>query len=306
MAVFYDITEYAASREGTAVALGFFDGVHLGHRAVLAGCAGEQGGLRSVALTFRESPAAALGRGRPPMLTDNERKASLISALGVEDVIFADFGAVKDLSAEAFVKEILRDKLNARAVYCGFNYRFGKNGGGDTAALRELARACGMTVKISEPVYLDGEQVSSTRIREYIADGEIGRANAMLGYPYGIAGKIADGNHIGTTMGFPTVNIPIGAGTAAPRRGVYASRITIDGQRYRGATNIGVHPTVGESESPLCETFILDYHGGSLYGKDVVCELMRFIRPERRFDSIGALTEQVKADCERIKHMGVL
>ncbi len=303
MAIYYSTEEYPADGRGTAVALGFFDGVHRGHRAVLGACAQGKGEMRCAALTFRESPAKTLGRECPPMLTDNVRKAALMGTLGVEDVIFADFSKMKDVSAARFVGDILSEQLNAKKVYCGFNYRFGRSGEGDTAALKRLCEERGIEVNVSEPVYVGGEQVSSTRVRGLLLNGEIEKANELLGYRYAVAGGIDSGNHIGTEMGFPTVNIPIAEGMAAPRFGVYASCIRIDGAAYRGATNIGVHPTVGENERPLCETFILDYHGESLYGKNAVCELVRFVRAEKRFGSLAELTAQVKKDCGVIAGM---
>lgn len=305
MTVYHRIEEYRPTERGACVALGFFDGVHLGHRAVIGGCVSGKGDLPCVVLTFAESPAAVLGRPVPPLLTDNAQKAALLEELGADAVIFADFNAIRELSAGDFVQRILRDKLNARRVYCGFNYRFGRSGSGDTEALRRLCGVEGIAVHVSEPVYVGDQTVSSTRVRALLRDGDLESANALLGYRYRIGGDIGSGNHIGSAMGFPTVNIPIGEGMAAPRFGVYASRLLIDGAVYRGATNIGVHPTVGENARPLCETFLLDFEGGDLYGRSAVCEPLRFIRPERRFDSLKELTVQVRQDCESIQKLNL-
>ena len=299
MAVYYDLAEYPTKSRGTAVALGFFDGVHLGHRAVIKGCEGM--GLDTVALTFDKNPAGVLGRNDPPKLTDNLRKAELLSEIGADDIIFADFESIKDMSAEDFVTEILCKKLNARAVSCGYNYRFGKGGSGDTALLMRLCGKFGIKVNVIDAVTLNGEKISSSRIRELIAGGDTEKASHMLGYPYSIMGDISSGNHIGRMMGFPTVNIPIGEGMVVPRYGVYASKVMIDGVGYIGATNIGVHPTAGINDKPLCETFIIDFGGGDLYGKYAVCELYDHIRPEKRFSSLDELQEQISRDCEKIK-----
>ena len=301
MKIYDNLEEYQPQETGAYVALGFFDGVHLGHRAVIEGCVADSGGHESVVLTFRESPAKALGRTAPPLLSDNARKAELMEELGVDALIFADFHALKDMPPAVFVQKVLAEKLNAERVYCGFNYRFGRNGAGDIAALEKLCDEKGITVCVRQPVVLDGEQVSSSRIRELIAIGAIDRANRLLGSRWAIEGRIESGNHIGTGMGFPTVNLPIPDGTAVPLFGVYASDIVIDGARYRGATNIGVHPTVGENDKPLCETFLLDFGEGDLYDKRVRCELKAFIRPERRFNSVEELTEQIRLDCEKCK-----
>lgn len=304
MKVYNSFDEYQPNNSGACVALGFFDGVHLGHRAVIGSCAAEKGGLRCTVLTFQESPAKLLRKSVPPMLTSNERKAELIAQLGADEVIFADFNAVMEMSPADFVTDILCSKLNAKKVYCGFNYRFGFGGAGATAMLKELCAEHGIDVIVKEPIFCDKEQVSSSLIRACISDGEIEKANRLLGYRYAVEGNIGSGNHIGTAMGFPTVNIPIGEGLTVPRFGVYASALTIDGACYRGATNIGVHPTVGAEEVPLCETFLLDYDGGELYGKKAVCELLAFIREERRFDSQEELIAQIQKDCETIKNIG--
>ena len=301
MKIYHSLEEYQPQKAGAYIALGFFDGVHLGHRAVIESCAADSGENMSVVLTFRESPAKALGRIAPPLLSDNARKARLMEELGVDELIFADFHAVKDMAPAEFVQKALAEKLNAKRVYCGFNYRFGRRGAGDIAALEKLCGERGIAVCVKEPVILDGEQVSSSLIRELIANGAIERANRLLGCRYAIEGRIERGNHLGAGMGFPTVNLPIPDGTAVPRFGVYASDVVIDGAQYRGATNIGVHPTVGENDKPLCETFLLDFDGEELYGKRVRCELKAFIRPERRFNSAEELTEQIRMDCEKCK-----
>ena len=301
MKIFYSIEEYAAKGYRSRVALGYFDGVHAGHRAVVEACRCHNTGEKAVVLTFRESPAAALGFAAPPALTDNARKAELLEQAGADAVIFADFGALRELSPADFVRRVLVEQLRAAAVSCGYNYRFGSKGAGDTALLTELCAAEGIAIHVAEPVFRDGEAVSSTRIRELLSSGELRRANRMLGYAYAIGGDVGSGNRIGTTLGFPTLNIPIGEGLCVPRYGVYAARVTVDGASYRGATNIGVHPTVEIIERPLCETFLIDYAGGDLYGAHAVCELLDFIRPERRFDSPAALREQVMRDIERVK-----
>lgn len=303
MAIYHGLSEYNAPENGTSVALGFFDGVHMGHRAVIEAAAETQ--LPCVVLTFGENPLRMLGKDCPPTLTDNPRKAQLMTAAGADDVIFAEFLQLKDMSPEDFVKNILVGKLNAKRVVCGFNYRFGSRGAGDTDMLTNLCAEYDIDVIVCDPVSVGAEQVSSSRIRELIASGDIRGANTMLGYRYSISGDIGGGNRIGSVLGFPTVNIPIGDDTAIPRMGVYASILTVDGEQYRGATNIGVHPTVGASDSPICETFIIDFHGGDLYGSRAVCELCEFIRGERKFSSREELTAQIKLDCERIMELGI-
>lgn len=301
MKVFDSIEAYAAQHSRSRVALGYFDGIHAGHRAVIDACCREKGEDTAVVLTFRESPAAALGYPVPPALTDLDRKTGLLAQAGADAVIYADFNTLRDLSPEAFVNTILREKLGAITVACGYNYRFGKGGAGDTDTLVKLCAAVGITATVVNPVSMDGEDVSSTCIRALLGAGEIARANRMLGSPYAIGGVVRSGNHIGTGLGFPTANLPIGAGLCVPRYGVYASRVTVGGISYRGATNIGVRPTVESGGEVLCETFLIDYAGGDLYGCEALCELLEFVRPERRFSSFGELQEQVMRDIAAVK-----
>ena len=300
--IYNSIQEYQKTGYPSSVALGFFDGVHPGHRAVIDACLCDHDDIKSVVLTFSRPPAAVLGYPAPPLLTDNRQKARLMEKAGVDAVIFADFGEMKDDTPARFVSEVLCDALRAKKVCCGYNYRFGKGGSGDTQLLKQLCAEKGIAVDVCDPVYIDGVAVSSSEIRRLIADGEIAAANRMLGYPYAIRGAIDSGNHIGTAMGFPTLNLMPDGEVVLPRYGVYASRVTIGTATYLGATNIGVHPTVSESADPVCETFLLDYHGGDLYGAAATCELIDFIRPEQRFSSLEELTAQIQADCARIKN----
>lgn len=302
MRIYQSIDEFASTEyESTQVALGFFDGVHLGHRAVLEQCAHK--GSPGVALTFRESPGAALGKAAKPLLTDNEQKAALMEALGIDAVIFADFLSIRDMSAQAFVRKVLKEKLRAQKVYCGYNYRFGKGGAGDAETLKALCREQDIDVQMTDAVYVDDEAVSSTKIRELLRQGDIEKANRMLGYRYAVSGAVGSGNHIGSALGFPTVNLPIRKELVVPRYGVYASRIVIDGREYKGATNIGVHPTVKRQKTPLCETFIIDYEGGELYGEYARCEPAAFIRDERTFRDIEELRKQVTEDIKAIRRL---
>ena len=301
MEIYYDIDGFTPSQERSSVALGYFDGVHMGHRAVIESCV--RSGGDPVVLTFAQSPAAALGRDVPPALTDNARKAGLMEDIGVSAVIFADFARIKDMSAEAFVKDILSGRLRAKTVCCGYNYRFGRGGSGDTALLAELCAREGIGVNIAEPVYIGGSAVSSTAIRAMLESGDVSSANRLLGYRYSVTGAVGSGNHFGRALGFPTVNLPISEGLCVPAFGVYESRVIVGGREYIGATNIGVHPTVGASEAPLCESFILDYEGRGLYGDEIVCELVRSIRPEMRFASVDELSEQIEKDVIQIRNM---
>lgn len=303
MKVFYSLDEFAKTGYRTSAALGFFDGVHLGHRRVIENAAQNKGGLCSVVLTFSEPPAKILTGGSLPLLTRREEKQRIFESLNVDAVIFADFSMLKDMSAKDFVRVVLKEKLGAEQVFCGFNYHFGSKGAGDTDALVSLCDQYGIKAQVSEPVYYDGEVVSSTRIRRCLSEGRMDEVTAMLCRPYALFGTVLAGNHIGSDLGFPTLNFPIDPSCAAPRYGVYASQILIGEKVYAGATNIGVHPTVKETASPLCETFLLDFEGGDLYEESVMCRLIGFIRPEKKFSSLEALQKQIKNDVKNISRV---
>lgn len=289
-------TSLVPSNEPTAVALGFFDGIHAGHRAVLGGavrCKSE--GLVPAAFTFSSTPKP-LDKNR--QLTTNEEKADMLGEMGIERLYLVDFNAVRDYSPKKFVDEIIRGTLNARKVFCGFNYRFGKHGLGDTEMLTLFCAEHGIEVEVIPAVEIDGDVDSSSRIRALLKNGQVEEASRLLGYDFGLKAKSVHGNHIGSMMGTPTINLRFGANVILPRFGVYASIVTIDGKEYVGVTNIGVRPTVGEGNEPNCETWLPRYHGGDLYGKTVDVRLKKFIRPEVKFGSLEELKAAIHRDGE--------
>lgn len=287
----------------TAVALGYFDGVHLGHRAVInkmLNC--KKAGLATVVFTFEESPACVLGKKTSEELTTQSEKNEILSDLGVDFLYSVDFKEIMDYSPQRFVKEILFEKLGAKKVFCGYNYHFGKNGQGDAHALVRLCKELSIECEISDKVLHNGEAVSSTKIREYIKSGDVQRANLMLKGEFGFTSEIIHGNKLGRKMDTPTINQLMPSELVTPLFGVYATVVTIDGKKYIGATNFGVKPTVG-SNTPLCETWILDFcdTGESLYGKSADLRFKKFIREEICFSDISTLEAQIKADGENIK-----
>lgn len=304
MKVFHSLDEFEKTGYITSAALGFFDGVHLGHRAVIESAVREKSGLCSVVLTFSQPPSKTITGKPPSLLTTNEEKSAIFAALGVDAVIFADFAVLKEMSAKDFVDIVLARQLRAQKVFCGFNYHFGSGGKGDTAQLCSLCAQNKIEAKIIDSACRKGEAISSTRIRACLTQGNIKEANEMLCRSYSLSGTVSAGNHIGSTLGFPTVNFPIDPAAVVPRFGVYASEILIDGNVYTGATNIGVHPTVKENASPLCETFLLDFEGGDLYNRRITCRLTDFIRPEKRFSSLEELQAQIQQDIRTISRAG--
>ncbi len=288
-------TEYRLS-----LALGFFDGVHLGHTEVIRKAVeNSSDNVKSAVLTFKNSPFTALTGEKKELLTSNDEKFQLFEMLGIDYVFCIDFSDIKDLSAQEFVKDILCDKLQALYISTGYNYHFGKGGSADAKELRKLCQDLSVTTFTSEPVMYENEAISSTRIRECIKNGDMKSANAMLSYNFSIKGSVVKGNHIGTKISTPTINLPLDSIRIAPRFGVYASRVLIDDKVYIGATNIGTHPTVGGDEV-LCETHLLNFEDTDLYSKNVEVQPLHFIRDERKFSSIDELKSQIEKDKEEI------
>ncbi len=300
MQIYHRVSDFEKSSCKSSVALGFFDGVHIGHQNVIKKCADEKGANLSVVLTFEKSPASILEKNKKVLLTLNEQKQKIIQNIGADALIFADFSTVKDMSAEDFVKIILKEKLKAQKVYCGFNYHFGKNAGADTKSLISLCEKYDIKVHVSEKIVYKGLPVSSTRIRNSIAEGCIEDANEMLGYNFTVFGNVVSGNRIGRTLDFPTANIMMNNELIMPKLGVYASKVKIGEKAYYGATNIGIHPTVNKKDSPICETYLFSYDGFDLYNEYIECELLHFVREERKFSSLQELKLQVENDKKQI------
>lgn len=272
-----------------AAALGSFDGLHLGHRQVIGNTLSAPG-LRPAVITFQQNPSVSLQKKPVPLLTTNEQKLALLEEMGVEVVYLLPFDRIRDMEPEDFVEALYR-VCRVRALSCGFNFRFGKNGRGDAGLLKELCREKGMELSVTPPVSVAGETVSSTRIRACLEQGDVQQAGQLLGRPFGYDFEVTHGRQLGRTWGTPTINQPFPQGYVLPRFGVYASLVEVEGQKYYGVTNIGVKPTVG-SDCALSETWIPEF-SGDLYGKKVPVELLDFIRPERKFDSLDQLKNEI-------------
>ncbi len=272
-----------------AAALGSFDGLHLGHRQVIGNTLSAPG-LRPAVITFQQNPSVSLQKKPVPLLTTNEQKLALLEEMGVEVVYLLPFDRIRDMEPEDFVEALYR-VCRVRALSCGFNFRFGKNGRGDAGLLKELCREKGIELSVTPPVSVAGETVSSTRIRACLEQGDVQQAGQLLGRPFSYDFEVTHGRQLGRTWGTPTINQPFPAGYVLPRFGVYASLVEVEGQKYYGVTNIGVKPTVG-SDCALSETWIPEF-SGDLYGKKVPVELLDFIRPERKFDSLDQLKNEI-------------
>ncbi|MBO7245810.1 MAG: bifunctional riboflavin kinase/FAD synthetase [Clostridia bacterium] len=281
----------------TAVALGFFDGVHVGHKAVIENAVkySRENNIPAVVWTFLNSPKKA-----SLSITDNDERKALFEALGVDILIAFPFSEdVKGLTKDKFVNTVLKENLNAQKVFCGFNYSFGAGGKGTPEELKQLCEKQDISVEISKEISVDGETVSSTRIREYIENGFPEKASRLLGRPYSISGTVTTGKKLGRTLGFPTANVHIPENKVFPKDGVYLTVTSFEGKSLYGITNIGTNPTVDE-KIRRAENFIFDF-GEDIYGKEIEIEFLRFIRGERKFDSVELLAAQVKKDIETAK-----
>ncbi|MGI6773287.1 MAG: bifunctional riboflavin kinase/FAD synthetase [Clostridiales bacterium] len=283
----------------TAVALGSFDGLHRGHMAVIEKAVKQQNkGLLPVAVVFKEHPQMYLNGSAPPLIFSGEVKERAFKNAGIS-LYELDFGSIKNLSPEEFFETVLISELNAGFISCGYNYRFGKGGTGDTALLKALCEAKGVELFIAPRIEYGGEAISSTRIRKAILDGDIEAANIMLGRFFSYCEKVVDGDRIGRKLGTPTINQYFPENHIIPKYGVYISKVFVDGKYKRAVTNIGLRPTL-EIEVPRSETCIIDY-SGNLYGQNIEVCLLSYLRPERKFDSLEGLKAQIRSDIEKAR-----
>ena len=283
----------------TAVALGNFDGMHVGHMAVLeAAKSFESEGLLPVAVLFDEHSLKAITGKAPAMLMTVTERNRIINENGLrmETLVFNE---IRDLSPSDFVEKILVGRLGAAAVCCGYNYRFGKGASGTAQTMGEICGRLGLQCRVSGEVDVDRCAVSSTKIRGFIENGEIEKANKMLGRPFGFSSRVIDGDKRGRVLGFPTINQIIPEELAMPRFGVYQSVVTVNGEKFKGVTNVGRRPTVG-TEKILSETHILDFDR-DIYGENVDVRLIKFIRPEKKFSSFDELARQIKSDAKEVR-----
>ncbi len=277
------------------VAVGTFDGVHLGHRAVIEGA--------DTVLTFEPHPRAVIDpAGSPHLLTPFARKTELIEGLGVEELVVIEFDrAFSAQSAEAFHDDVLVSRLGATHVSVGENFRYGAKAQGDTELLSADARFETRVVPLLE---VDGEIVSSSHIRGLVAGGAAEYAGQLLGAPFSMTGEVVHGDARGRTLGYPTANVVPAPGFVTPAHGVYACRVQLPGvaEPVAAATNVGVRPQFVTGRGELVEAFLIDW-SGDLYGQTIRVDFLKRLRGERRFDSVEALVEQMGADVEQARRL---
>ncbi|ASS38107.1 bifunctional riboflavin kinase/FAD synthetase [Mogibacterium pumilum] len=285
----------------TSVALGNFDGVHIGHQKILKTAVqmAEALEVKPACFTFSNHPRELFGKSGSSILfiTNDDEKLQLFEDAGIEvvfDVLFDE--VTMNMLPEVFIKEILCDKLKAKGVSCGFNYRFGTRASGDNQLLLELGNRYGYETSIIQPVKVGSEIVSSTAIRIYIEAGDIIKANEFLGRPFSIFGAVVRGNHIGSKIGFPTANIELSFNKVSPMNGVYFTRTSVDGSTYNSVSNVGTKPTIGDYDKSI-ETHIFGINE-ELYGREIKIEFLKLHRPEVKFETVELLTEHIADDVE--------
>jgi riboflavin kinase / FMN adenylyltransferase len=286
------------------VALGNFDGVHLGHQEVLRRAVqeGRRRGMKVVAATFHPHPRGVLGAGDPPkLLTPLQLRSEMLLGLGADEVWVIPFDTgLSRKTPEQFVSDVLVGEGDAGVVVVGENFRFGYRAAGDFEDLLRLMREVGGTA-VAVRVRGAGMEggISSTRIRALISEGEMTEAAGLLGRPYVLRGEVVVGDKRGRTIGFPTANVVPDAEAVVPARGVYAGFVCVGKEEYAACTNVGVAPTFGRAESRV-EAYLLDFEG-NIYGSVVDVGFVRRIREERRFSGIDELTGQIRRDVEEAR-----
>lgn len=274
------------------IALGTFDGLHIGHKKVLLSDTSEYD--EKIALMFTEHPQKALSGDVPGELVTDKKRNQLLKEWGYTPE-YLDFAEVSRLSPEEFVDKILIEKFNATALCCGFNYRFGNGARGDVSILKKLCAEREIKLTVCNQVEYDGAPVSSTRIRECIKNGDIRTANKMLGRYFSYNFEVVHGDARGRTLGSPTINQFFSDNFTVADFGVYASFTVVDGKKYISVTNIGIRPTIKGGSEKRSETNIVGFDG-DLYGQDIEVFLVEKLRGERAFNSLDELSESISAD----------
>ena len=285
----------------SAVALGFFDGLHIGHTALISKCVGfaKERGLSADIFTFRDHPKNILsGKMMIPRLMSENEKLIMLSALGVDRVFDFDFADhFHTMEPGEFAGILLSDAFSAEAVFCGFNFRFGADAAGTPDALRAYGETYGYETYVMDPVYVADRIVSSSLIRRCVNSGDVEPAGRLLGREYSLNGVVEKGSGRGRGFGFPTANFFPADDMTIPANGVYVTEAVIDGDTYPSVSNVGVCPTVKDDSSLRIETHIIDTDI-NLYGKEIKVCFIKMLRRERRFDSEKALKRQIASDTE--------
>jgi riboflavin kinase/FMN adenylyltransferase len=304
MRVVRGIDSLPLEERGSVVTVGFFDGVHLGHRAVIdtTVARARERDLRSVGITFDRHPREVLTPGNEPrLLTTVERKASLIETSGLDLLVVLEFTPeFSRITAEDFVRDVLVRGVHARHAAMGVNFTFGHKAAGNVRALQEIGGRFGLTAEGVPLLDLDGRTVSSSSIREALAEGDLDWPTRSLGRRFVLDGEVVSGHGRGKGLGYPTANLRTWPRLLLPGRGIYAGVAELRGRRYRAAIDVGTNPTFGVE--PLhVEAFLLDFEGDDLPGEPLAIEFWERLRDEERYDSVDALVDAIGEDVARTR-----
>lgn len=288
----------------TGVGLGNFDGLHIGHMALINTVIKESklNSLDSVVYTFTKHPENILRKKLfTPLITTETKKMELLEETSLKYLYFDEFDEdFSRLSPEAFVKEVLVDRLKMKLAVAGFDYKFGYNGQGDVELLKELGKKYFFKTIVIPPIKINNETVSSTKIRQQISKGDMDQVFKLLGRHYSITAQVISGRRIGNTIGFPTANINPENYLILPQKGVYITKTQLDDKLYCSMTNIGFNPTFDLQETMTVETHIIDFEG-DIYGKKIEVFFLEKLRDEVKFNSVNELVEQIKIDMQNVR-----
>lgn len=287
--------------ENTAVTLGKFDGLHLGHQLLIEKVRSyKEEGYKAVMFTFKTHPGNFFSKNIKQLYTEEE-KVDLVAKMGIDYFVSYPFNEeIRSMEAEDFIKDILVNQLGAKQIVVGDDFRFGYNRKGDINLLTKLQEKYGYTLLVCKKKNFNDIIVSSSAIKETLEKGDMEKVNTLLGRDFSITSEVLHGRRIGRTLGMPTTNLKPKDNKYLPPMGVYASKTIIDGKSYNGVTSIGVKPTVVVTDEIGVETFIFDYDY-DLYGKVITVEFCKYLREEIKFDSIDQLKEQMHVDMENAK-----
>ena len=298
-----DLQSLQSFNQRSVVTIGSFDGVHLGHQAILnqVKAVAAELGLPSVVMTFEPQPQEFFsGERAPARLMRLREKVDALFEFGVDQVLCLQFNReLRNLTAAEFVRSVLVDGLGTRHLIVGDDFRFGCDRSGDFKMLSEMGETYDFAVQDTETLEVDGQRVSSTLVRQILEQGNFERASQLLGKPFTITGRVVYGQQLGRELGFPTANVQLNR-YSAPLSGVYAVLVNIDGAVYQGAANVGLRPTVGDLLKPILEVHLLDFEA-DLYGRRIEVEFVTNIRDEEKFTSLDKLIESIQRDVKQIR-----
>ena len=298
-----DLQSLQSFDQRSVVTIGSFDGVHLGHQAILTQVKDKaaQLGLPSVVMTFEPQPQEFFsGEKAPARLMRLREKVEALFEFGLDQVVCLQFNrALSHLTASEFVQRVLVEGLGTAHLIVGDDFRFGFDRKGDFAMLAEMGKSCDFTVEDTATLEIDGERVSSTLVRQRLQQADFGRASQLLGRPFSVKGRVVYGQQLGRELGFPTANVQLNR-YSAPLSGVYGVLVNIDGVIYQGAANVGIRPTVGDLLKPILEVHLLDFNA-DLYGKRIEVEFVTKIRDEEKFTTLDKLVVSIQRDVKQIR-----